>query len=98
MIAISGITGLLSHFNFYHEIYFYLSDLVGYSILTNIVMCKIYISKRYCNSTKLAVYGLVFMNLTSIIGNLLNMYSPLYDTYIFVFIILLIGYIKNDLK
>lgn len=98
MIGISGLAGLLSHFDFYPEIYFYLSDLVGYSILTNIVMCRVYISKRYCNSTRLAVYGLVFMNLTSIIGNFLEMYSPLYDTYILVFIILLIGYIKNDLE
>lgn len=96
MLAISGLAGLLSYFDFYPEVYFYLSDLVGYSILSNLVMCRLYASKRYCNSTKLAVMGLIVMNISSMIGNFLDIYSPLYDTYIVVIILTIIGYVSYD--
>lgn len=96
MLAVSGIAGFFSHFDFYPEVYFYLSDLIGYSLLTNLVMCRIYKSKKYCNSTRLAVYGLMFLNVTSMLGNFLQIYSPLYDTYIVVIMLAMIGYVSYD--
>lgn len=96
MLVLSGITGLMSHFDFYPEVYTYLSDLIGYSLLTNIVMYRIYRTRKYCNSTRLAVVGLIIMNIVSIAGHFLEMYSPLYDTYIVVMILMVVGYFINE--
>lgn len=96
MLVLSGLSGLSYHFDFYPEVYFYLSDLVGYSVLSNLVMCRVYTSRKYCNSTRIAVLGLLFMNVTSMLGNFLDIYSPLYDTYIVVIILTMVGYVSYD--
>lgn len=98
MLALSGLTGLLYYFGFYSEIYNYLSDVMGYSILGNLVMYKYYSNKKFCDTTRIAVLGLIFMNLTSLAGYFVDMYSPLYDTYIFILIIGIIVFYKKEIE
>ncbi len=67
MIAASGILAYISTTEFYHSSFKYLGDLIGYSIITNLVFLKVYQRKAYCNPTKAAVYGLLLMNIISIL-------------------------------
>lgn len=67
MIIISGLSAYLWHQEYYPEIYKYLGDSMGYSILTNLVFLKYYQRKAYCNPTKIAVYGLLLMNVVSLL-------------------------------
>jgi len=67
MITTSGIFAYISHLGFYKEIYHFLGDIIGYSIITNIVFIKHYHREAFCNPTKASVYGLLLMNVVNLI-------------------------------
>lgn len=89
LLGFSLITTILSYFNIYLEIYKYLGDLVGYSILTGVFMYSVYMNKKYCTSTKIAVLGLITLNLFNIVYNAFNINGVIYDFFI-IFITLII--------
>lgn len=99
MLVITGITGLCSSMGWYAEIYHYLSDTVGYSLLTCWILLKrVYNSKRYCNTSRWAVYGLMTMNVVSMLTIDTKYYNPIYDACI-AFVVFVIVYFltrKND--
>lgn len=66
MIVASGVFAYFSHKGWFVEVYRYLGDSIGYSILTNLVFIKYYHRKAYCNPTKLSVYGLLLMNVINL--------------------------------
>ena len=69
MLFITAISGYCSSIEYYNVVFKYLGDLVGYSILTNIVFIFLYFRKSFCLQTKIAVIGLLFMNVLSIVFN-----------------------------
>lgn len=103
MLFYSAISGLISSTTSYSIVFVGLGDILGYSLFTNVLMLKIYNPKRYCTTTRFAVYGLIVMNLVSLstilwfnlTGN--DYYNPLYDTYIALIIIAAIK-IYNEKK
>lgn len=95
MLVITGLSGLFSSLGWYSVLFNYLPDLLGYSIFTNLIMLRVYNAKTYCHTTRLAVYGLIAMNLISLITIDTKYYNPLYDSYIALITIAVIYYIYN---
>ena len=73
----------------YSSLYMYLGDLVGYSILTNLFMLSVYMNKRYCTSTKIAVIGLIALNILNMIWLAFDISGIVYD-FILILIIIFI--------
>ena len=93
MIGVSLLSSLLYNLEFYPEIYLYLPDLFGYSILTDIVFIKVYFRSSFCNTTKIAVIGLIAINTVSLLTKNTDYYNSLYDVYISgVVLFLIISY------
>ena len=91
MLFITAISGYCSSIEYYNVVFKYLGDLVGYSILTNIVFIFLYFRKSFCLQTKIAVLGLLFMNVLSIVFNYNEVfYNGLYDLWITLIILLII--------
>lgn len=82
MLFASAITGFLSSIDFYSKVYVYLPDSIGYSLLTDLLMIKIYWRRSYCSPTKMAVVGLITMNILSIAFKNTAAYNPIYDMYV----------------
>lgn len=90
MLYATFATAVVSSLDWYLGIYKYLPDSIGYSILTNLVFIKYYFRKAYCNPTKVAVVGLLVMNLLSIVTKGLDFYNSMYDIVIGFFAIVTI--------
>lgn len=84
MLFASAITGAMSSMSFYSSVFVYLPDSIGYSILTDLIMVKLYFRPSYCSPTKMAVIGLILMNLLSIVFKGSAAYNPIYDMYIVI--------------
>ena len=82
MLGVTLLCAICSNFDFYSDIFIYLPDVLGYSILTNIVFLYHFSFNKYCNVTRSAVWGLLVMNLVSIATKNTEYYSSLYDIYI----------------
>lgn len=96
LLAISLFLTVLRHFNFYSELYNYLGDLCGYSILTNLFMYSVYMNNKYCTSTKVAVLGLFSLNLFNIIYTFFGVNGVVYDLYIIIITVLIIAVYKKN--
>lgn len=95
MLLITGVTAFSSSMEWYHKIFSYLPDTVGYSIITNLVFLKVYQNKKYCHSTRVAVYGLILMNVVSFLTKKTIYYNTLHDVYITIAVIFVVLYLKN---
>ncbi len=98
LVILSGVFAYASNQGWYSEYYRYLGDMVGYSIITNLVFLKHYNRKEFCNPTKVCVYGLLFMNIVNLLVNSgIIMGRFWYDIAIsfLVILILITGYIKR---
>lgn len=93
MLFLTGITGLLSSCEIYHQYFKYLPDIFGYSLFTNLIFLRVYSNKKYCHATIFAVYGLIAMNLISIITIDTKYYNPLYDSYIALITLAVVYYL-----
>lgn len=71
----------------YSNLYIYLGDLVGYSIVTNLFMYSVYMNKKYCTATKIAVIGLIVLNILNLIWLAFSINGLVYD---FVLILIII--------
>ena len=97
MLGITVMTAVMYHYDFYLDIYKYLPDTMGYSVLTNIVFLRMYWNKRFCNPTKASIIGLLAVNILSILTYGTEHYEPLYDIYVggAVIITILTGIIRR---
>lgn len=106
MLGYSLIFAVLSYFDFYKFWYDYLSQSVGFSLFTSFYMYAHYANRKYCDATKIAVYGLMLCNLVALFcvyfENNKESYSfeinnDLYDIFIIliVFIVMLFTEIKK---
>ncbi len=98
MIILSCAMAYISSTGFYHSAFKYLPDSIGYSVITNLVFLKHFQRKAYCNPTKACVYGLLLMNIVSLlVKSKLIIGSNWYDISITFIVlgIILIGYIKR---
>ncbi len=98
MLVYSGISGFMSSLEVYVLAFRVLPDLIGYSIFTNLLMLKIYNPKRYCKTTRLAVYGLIAMNLINLLNISTRHYNPIYDTYIMIIVLCIVKYYNISKK
>lgn len=85
---------VLSYFDWYNEVFIYLGNICGYSILTNIFMYTVYVNKKYCESTKIAVLGLFLLNIFDIIYLTFNVSGAIYDIFLILTIILVLTFLK----
>ena len=82
MIWITLFCAVCSSLDFYTDLFKYLPDMVGYSIITNVVFLYHYSYRKYCIPTRAAVWGLFIMNLVSITTSESQYYNVLNDIYI----------------
>lgn len=98
MVGVTALCAYASQTGVYYEVFKYLPDSVGYSIFTNLVFLKHFQRKAYCNPTKACVYGLLIMNVVSLlVKSGLIIGSNWYDIWITFIVIgvILIGYLKR---
>ena len=74
----------------YVYFYKYLGDLVGYSIVTNLFMLSVYMNKKYCTSTKIAVIGLIALNILNLIWLSFGIDGIVYDFVLLLIIIFIL--------
>lgn len=100
MLLATGLTGYLSSVGWYSKAYVFLPDTLGYSIFTNIAFMFLYWRPKFCIPTKLAVLGLLLMNIVSLVlkgyemATGIDFYNTIYDVYITVFIFLVALFFK----
>jgi hypothetical protein len=97
MIGATVFCAIFSSYNFYKLIIGYLSNIVGYSIYTNLVFLYHYNFNKYCNVTRAAVWGLLVMNVVSIVTQNSEYYNIYNDLYIglVVLIVMIIFKVKR---
>ena len=89
-----GVTILFTiakYYEFYATWFYYLPDLLGYSLFTNLFMLSVYMNKRYCDATKVCVLGLIALNLYNIASIGMDHYEVFYDFYIIMITIVIMG-------
>lgn len=84
MLGYSFLFAVSSYFAFYSDLFKYLADNLGYSVFTNVLMLSLYMNKKYCNSTRVAVYGLISLNLFNQLWLFLDINGYVYDIYIII--------------
>lgn len=94
MFGYSVVFTLLSYFKVYHQIYSVLPDTLGYSIFTSIFMWSVYANKKYCTSTKIAVIGLMVLNIANIAYILFGIDGIVYDVYLLVITLIILTFYK----
>ena len=82
MVAVTFLCAVFSSWGFYSKLFVYLPDLLGYSILTNIVFLYHYSFRKYCNPTKICVAGLLIMNVVSMLTKGTQYYNIMNDIWI----------------
>lgn len=95
-IILSVFIDLLENFEIYNELYGFLSDIIGYSIVTNLVMLFYGKVHKYCISNIIALWTLLSLNIINIIYNILRLTIGLeYNVYwnIFNYIVMGVGLI-----
>ena len=55
-------------FKYIEAVYPYLSQGIGFSFFTNLVMASFYFNSKYCDSVKVSIVGLFLMNIVSLIS------------------------------
>jgi len=97
MLGATVFCAIFSGFEFYKLIIDYLSNIVGYSIYTNLVFLYHYNFNKYCNVTRAAVWGLLVMNVVSIATQNSEYYNIYNDIYIglIVLIVMIIFKVKR---
>ena len=59
----------------YSELYSYLSQIMGYSIFTNIYMLSNAIKNKYCSYSLISISSLLFLNISNIGAMALNLHG-----------------------
>ena len=95
LLFFSMMSVVCGYFEFYLPIFKYLGDIIGYSILTNIFMYAIYMNKNYCTSTKVAVLGLISLNVFNIIQLYFNINLVVYDVFLILIILAILSLIEK---
>ncbi len=91
MLFLTGLSGLVYETDWYNNNFMYLGDAVGYSILTNLGFLLIYTRKSFCVQTKIAVFGLLVMNVISLMFIHNDwLYDKIYDLWITIFLTIVI--------
>lgn len=68
MLLITLITTFIRLISGYSEIYLYLSQIMGYSILTNLYMLWNAIRNKYCDYSIVSISSLLLLNVSNIIA------------------------------
>lgn len=89
LLFMSLVFTVLKYYDIYLDIFKYLGDLLGYSIVTNLFMLSVYMNKKYCTSTKISVIGLIALNVFNIIYLMFGVNGVVYDFFIILIIILI---------
>lgn len=82
MLIATAVSAYLSSQDIYLKIFPYLPDSIGYSLATGLMAIKIYWKRHYCFGTKVAVGGLITMNLVSLITKGTEYYNIEHDIWI----------------
>lgn len=84
MLGICFIAALLVHNKYYPVVYGYLSNTIGFSLITNVYFLYFIIRHRMCTYALVATIGLVILNLSDISKLFLNFDDSFYEMYIVV--------------
>ena len=90
LLAFNLLLILCRFLNIYSPIYNYLGNCIGYSIFTNLFMWSVYANKKYCTSTKVAVIGLIALNILDIIWIAFKVDGSVYDFFTILIVIFII--------
>lgn len=90
LLACNFIFIICKYFGIYEFMFAYLGDLVGYSLLTNIFMYIVYNNKRYCTATKMAVLGLISLNIFSLVWKATDINGIVYNFFLIIIIALIL--------
>lgn len=93
MLGYCFIITILSHYSIYQDYYIYLGDVLGFSIFTDLFMLSVYMNKKYCTATKIAVWSLILLNVLNIFWTYFNVDGFMYDIAImFITAIIILTY------
>ena len=96
LLILTGVTGLISSLGLYNPLATYLSDTIGYSLILNYILLKrVYNHPKYCDTTRIAVYGLMMMNVVSLITKNTRFYNTVHDTFITLIILSIVYYLRK---
>lgn len=90
MLCYSLVFAVCSYFGFYHELYVYLPDALGYSMFTNLFMFMVYLNKRYCTATKVSVIGLFALNFMNMLYYAFDIDGVVYDIYLILIVLMIL--------
>tara|TARA_R110002050_G_scaffold102930_1_gene211859 strand:+ start:318 stop:716 length:399 start_codon:yes stop_codon:yes gene_type:complete len=90
MLLITLITSFMRIMEVYSVIYFYLSQIMGYSILTNVYMLWNAVKNKYCSYSVISIISLLLLNVSNLIAIMLGFENN--DIYI-IFDAVLIAYL-----
>lgn len=97
MLGVTMITTLIKWFESYSVIYNYLSQIIGYSILTNLFFLKFANYHRFCLYSKVSIWSLLILNLLAVLSMALgisdDVFYMIFDS-ILVVCMMLISTIK----
>ena len=94
LLGFSLLFSICSYFEWYFIAFKYLGDLIGYSLFTNIFMFFYYNRKAFCTSTKIAVLGLISLNIFNLLYLYLDINGGLYDLLIIAITFFVLIYLK----
>ena len=94
LLGVSFIFALCSYFEWYFEIFIYLADTVGYSITTNVFMFLYYNRSEFCSSTKIAIVGLLSLNVMNLLYLCFGVSGGLYDLLLLTIVFFVLIYLK----
>ena len=80
-------------FEYINFVYPYLSQSIGFSFFTTLVMASFYLNSKYCDSVKLSVLGLFLLNVVSLISIYLEKNTYYYD--FFICLIIIVCYVST---
>lgn len=89
MLFITMVTTFTRLFSGYSDVYNYLSQIIGYSILTNIYMVSNAIRNRYCDYSLISIFSLLLLNVSNVLAMSLNLLNN--DFYVFFDAILILA-------
>ena len=90
MLLITLITSFMRIMEVYSVVYFYLSQIMGYSILTNVYMLWNAVKNKYCSYSVISIISLLLLNVSNLIAIMLGFENN--DIYI-IFDAVLIAYL-----
>lgn len=73
MLGVTALATIFRAFGWYSDVYLYLSQIMGYSILTNLFFLSYGAKHKFCSYSLISILSLLFLNVSNIIAMLFGL-------------------------